>query len=70
MTVIVDVAEGVVGLGLKATVTRVVDGPITVADRVTALPVPEVRVALTVAVVVVGAPARMTAPLVGLTERL
>lgn len=67
--VIVEVAVGVIGLGLKAAVTPV-DGPVTVADNVTSLAVPEVRVAVTMAVVVTGTVLSVTVSLVGLTARL
>ncbi len=67
--VMVEVAVGVMGLGLKAKVTPV-DGPDTAADSVTAWPVPEVSVAVTVAVVVTVVEPRVTVALVGLTARL
>ncbi len=69
LTVIVEVAVGVIGLGLKAAVTPV-DGPETEAARVTAVAVPDVRVAVTVAVVVTVVEPRVTVALVGLTPRL
>ncbi len=72
LTVMVEVAPkvvGVIGLGLKATVTRV-EGPDTEAERVTACAMPEVRVAVTVAVVVTVVEPRITVALVGLTARL
>ncbi len=63
------VVEGVIGLGLKDTVTPV-DGPNTVAERVIAVAVPEVRVAVTVAVVVTVLVPLVTVALVGLTARM
>ncbi len=69
LTVIVEVAVGVIGFGLNAAVTPV-DGPETEAARVTAVAVPEVRVAVTVAVVVTVVEPRVTVALVGLTARL
>lgn len=69
LTVMVDEAVGVIGLGLKEAVTPV-DGPDMVADRVTAVAVPEFRVAVTVAVVVTAVAPIVTVALVGLTARL
>ena len=60
---------GVTEVGLNDTVTRVVEGE-TVPDRVTATPVPDVKVSVTVAVVVTGVDKRLTVADVGLTERL
>lgn len=72
LTVIVDVVpavDGVMGFGLNAAVTPVL-GPETLADNVTAVAVPDVRVAVTVAVVVTVVEPLVTVALEGLTARL
>ncbi len=73
LTVIVDVAPGaamgVMAAGTKAAVTPV-EGPVTAAFRVTGIAVPEMKVAVTVAVVVTVAAPRVTVALAGLTARL
>ncbi len=69
LTVIVEVAVGIIGFGPNDAVTPVL-GPDTAADRVTAVAVPDVRVAVTVAVVVTVVAPRVTVALVGLAARL
>lgn len=67
--VMVELAVGVIGLGLNVAVTPVL-GPDMLAERVTAKADPDVRVAVTVAVVVTVVEPRVTVALVGVIERL
>jgi hypothetical protein len=62
-------AVGVIGFGLNDALTPV-DGPETAPDRVTGTEVPEIRVAVTVVVVVTIAAPLVTEAVVGLTVRL
>jgi hypothetical protein len=69
MVDIVPADDGVIGFGAKEALTPA-DGPETAPDNVTPVAVPEVNVAVTVAVVVAAAAPRVTVALVGLTARV